>query len=828
MRIPRYGGIDAGDGIGVYDLQGGPLQHSCLSMSSRKWRQHMCITTRDFDLSVHDGFAHTNVCRRFTIPHGRALNAVCVIAALVLSGSGQAIRAMAQESPSAPAAERVATVQLNFPQEIPIQTLVEFVGKRLQINILYDKEIADKRINIKAASHVPIDSLLGVLESALKISGLALVDAEVPGWKKIVKAEQLPTVAQALGPGESAGAPGQATAVTQAFVLKNANTQEVEPLIKPFLTQPGANIVPVPRSNTLIVTDYATNIQKIAKLIESIDRPKAAVAVEFVPIQNQSVTDLSTQLATVLSAKSRARGATAATPEVEMVPDPHSNQLLVIGPADAVREVQQLIVSLDKPPGLVTKTYQFTNVRAAKIDELVRALLVNGSGERQYRSVTDDVENVMIVTASQSVHEQIEQLRQVRDVALATPESPVRFYKIKNLPVQELLETLRSVETNTFADARAQTNRTVMPTDGRIRPARDHAVPGPNQMPGPAGGTELPTPPAVTVPPKEAAAPTPDAQTAAPPDGQLLGRARISGDVHTNTLIIVAEPGVHRLYEELIKKLDQPRPQVMVEAKFVIIDTSQDFSLGVEISGRSGLKRMMAFSSYGLSTVDPVSGALSIVPGMAFNGTLVDPETADVVTRALMAHRRARVTSVPRILVSDNATGQLTSVEEVPFTSVNASQTVATTSFAGFAEAGTTITVTPRVRDERSLQLDVAITVNTFTGAGSDGIPPPRQTEEVTSQIIVPDGHTVILGGLNRGSDAYGYRGLPLLNRIPVVRQLTGITTTADNQSSMFVFIRPIILQDDKFRDLRYLSEGNVHNAGVSPDFPASGPIWMK
>jgi type II secretory pathway component GspD/PulD (secretin) len=238
------------------------------------------------------------------------LSAVCVIAAIVLSGSGQAMRAAAQEVPPAAVAERVVTVQLNFPQEIPIQTLVEFVGKRLQINILYDKEIADKRINIKAASNVPIDSLLGVLESALKISGLALVDAEVPGWKKIVKAEQLPTVAQAIGPGESAGAPGQATAVTQAFVLKNANTQEVEPLIKPFLTQPGANIVPVPRSNTLIVTDYATNIQKIAKLIESIDRPKAAVAVEFVPVQNQSVTDLSTQLATVLSAKSRARGHT--------------------------------------------------------------------------------------------------------------------------------------------------------------------------------------------------------------------------------------------------------------------------------------------------------------------------------------------------------------------------------------------------------------------------------------------------------------------------------------------------------------------------------------
>ena len=675
-------------------------------------------------------------------------------------------------------------VRLNFPQEIPIQTLVEYVSQRLNINILFDKEMADKRINIKAANEIPAESLLGVLESALKISGLALVDADVPGWKKIVKVEQLVNVAPTGEAGDAMRQYGDATAVTQAFVLKHANPQEVEQLIKPFLTQPGGNVVPVPRSNTLIVTDYAANLVKIAKWIESIDQPKASVTVEFVPVEHQSVTDLTTRLTTILSAKSRARGVSEATPNVEIVPDEHSNQLLVIGPQAIVQEVKELVKSLDQPLGLITKTYQFTHVRATKIDELVRALLMPGVGERQYRAVTDDVENLMLVTAPESIHAQIEQLRRARDVPLDVPESPIRFYKVKNLPVQELLETLRSIETNTVADVPRQAGWSDMPTNGRIRPARDNAVPGPNQLPGPAGSTELPVPPAVVVP-REETGPAPDeGAPPAAPSGELLGRARITGDIHTNTLIVVAEPSVHRLYEELIKKLDQPRPQVMVEAKFVIIDTSDDFSLGVEVSAgdRSGLKRLFAFSSYGLSTVDPVSGALSIVPGLAFNGTLVDPNTADVVTRALVAHRRARVTSAPRILVSDNATGQLTSVEEVPFTSVNASQTVATTSFAGFADAGTTITVTPRIRDESSLQLEIAITVNTFTGAGSDGIPPPRQTEEVTSQVIVPDGHTVILGGLNRGSKSYDYKGLPLLNRIPVVRELTGLTSTAQAQ----------------------------------------------
>lgn len=735
-----------------------------------------------------------------------------------------------------PAGESDGMVHLNFPEEIPIEALVEYASKRLGIHILYDREVGEKRINLRSPGEIPADSLLGVLESALKMSGLVLIEAEAPGWKKIVKAEQLARVAPTGEAADVIRQYGEGTAVTQAFVMKHAKPEEVARLIEPFLTQPGSNVVTVPQSNALIVTDYASNVMKLAYWIESIDKPRAEVTIEFVPVQHHAPGELSTHLTAVLAAKSRARGMSSATPDVEVIADERASQLLLIGPQVSVLAARELITSLDRPLGLVTKTYQFRNVSARKVDELVRGLLTPATGERSYRSVIDDSENLLIVTASESVHDQIAGLREVRDVPLEMPESPIRFYKIKNLPVQDLLDTLRSIESNTFTELRRPAGWRDLPTDGRIRSARAHPVPGPNLMPFPAGHSELPLPPALTPAIPDAAdsvdvpqSPESSSRISAP-SAELLGRARISGDAHTNTLIVIAEPAVQRLYEELLRKLDYPRPQVLVEAKFVIIDTSDNFSLGVEVSAgdRSGLKRVFAFSSYGLSTVDPVSGALSIIPGLAFNGTLVDPETADVVTRALVTNRRARVTSAPRILVSDNATGQLASVEEVPFTSVNASQTVATTSFAGFADAGTTITVTPRVRDETSLQLDVAISVNTFTGAGSQGVPPPRQTEEVTSQVIVPDGHTVILGGLNRRSDSYAYTGLPLLNRIPIVREATGLTSKGASNSSMFIFIRPVILQEDRFKDLRYVSERDARAACIRPDYPESRPVWMR
>jgi type II secretory pathway component GspD/PulD (secretin) len=222
-----------------------------------------------------------------------------------------------------------------------------------------------------------------------------------------------------------------------------------------------------------------------------------------------------------------------------------------------------------------------------------------------------------------------------------------------------------------------------------------------------------------------------------------------------------------------------------------------------------------------------MSGALSIIPGLGFNGTLVDPDVADVVLRALTDHHRSRVTSAPRILVNDNAEGELSSVAEVPFTSLNASNTVATTSFAGFAEAGTTITVTPRISDDKHLQLDFAITLNTFTGAGSQGVPPPRQTDEVRSQVTIPDGHTVIVGGLNRTGNTWDFTSFPFVDKVPLLRYLGGNESRNQNSSSMFVFIRPIILRDDKFRDLKYLSGNEVHRAGECPDYPTSEPVWI-
>jgi general secretion pathway protein D len=324
-----------------------------------------------------------------------------------------------------------------------------------------------------------------------------------------------------------------------------------------------------------------------------------------------------------------------------------------------------------------------------------------------------------------------------------------------------------------------------------------------------------------------------DAPPAPSPEGQLRlppGEARITADDSSNSLIIVAEPDVQRLYSRLIQSLDRRRPQVMIEARLVLIDTSDDYSLGVELSGgdREGDRRLFAFSSFGFSDVDPVNGSLSITPGTGFNGVLVDPEIADAIVRALTNHRRARVFSAPRILVNDNALGVLTSVDEVPFSSVNASNVVATTSFAGFAEAGTTIEVVPHISADDYLQLEYSVILNTFTGTGSEGIPPPRKTDEISSVVTIPDGHTVIVGGLNQNRSSRETSGIPLVENIPLIRYLGGTEEEMMARSSLFVFLRPIILRDDKFKSLKFLTDRDARCANDKGNYPRSNTVLMK
>jgi len=734
-----------------------------------------------------------------------------------------------------PAAKKPELVKLNFPAQVDLTILIDYVSERLGIKILYDTEVTNKRISIKAPEAIPIDSLLGVLESALKMKGLALADADQPGWKRIVKTEDLPQIARA---GQKLEGATGSMAVTQAFALTHIDATRLTQVVQPFLTQPGANVITLADQNLLIITDFADNIRKIAGLIETIDRGGPKTVLEFYKVQHVEASALSKQVQQIMTVRSKSKGvAEAAASKLDIAADDRTNQLVIVGTRERVDEALKLLRTLDVSLGVTTKVYTLEYISADRIDRLVKELLDPIVAKRLYRAAIDREDNLLIVTASPAVHQQIEWLKRTMDVEAKRPGSAVKFYRLKNADVTEVLQTITAIERQGPSGPGRHLPRGVSPLgrggdlrdtgrSGIKRLENERFVPGPNQ-PGQPGSDNLPVPPAVR---KEEAEPLAASTGGTPGFGIVPGAARVTADPSSNTIIVVADRAVQHIYADLIRFLDRRRPQVMIEAKVVIIDTSDDFSIGVEYStgDRSGIKRLLEFTSFGLSQVNPVTGALALMPGRGFNFTLVDPDEADAVLRALATHRRARVTSAPRILVNDNATGTLASVAEVPFTSVNASNTVATTSFAGFAEAGTTIEVTPRISDDDHLQLDFVVSLNSFTGAGGNGVPPPRQTDEVSSSVTIPDGHTIIVGGLTRTNTAFTLDGIPFVEKIPILAELTQNSVKTSSQSTLYVFLRPVILRDDKFRFLKFISERDVRYAKLPGEFPQSAPLLVR
>lgn len=629
---------------------------------------------------------------------------------------------LAQPAP-APAASQPAEgfVELNFPPNVELRVVLEYLSERLGLNLLYDEQVDGKKLTMTSPTRVPADRLPDLLRTILALKGFVLVDADVAGWQRVAAVGELP--------GE--------------------------------------------------------------------------VIVEFIPMRHADAGALAEQLKPLVAARSRASGGPTTAPAgaapVEVSSDPRTNQVVLIGPAVQVAETMEIVEELD--------------------------------------------------------------------VDVAAEQSPIRFYKLANATAAEVLDTIRSLEGRRNAptpgvrgggDGRSERegrdrSSAVLPgsaggtrqpggriggaSDGggafagagatRIAPAGSAArmaASAAEEERSPAGGTR-----GAAVPDFAPGALTTDGASAPDAGGLTSQPATVTADANTNTIIVVGGPSVQRVYEELIRQLDRRRPQVLIESTVVTLDTSRGFSLGVEIGANGGDEtRRLLFSSFGISQVNPLNGQLTPTQGLGFTGALLKAGDADIVLRALATHSRARIVASPRILVNDNATGTLYSIAESPFTSVNANQSIATTSFAGYAEAGTELTLTPHISEADYLQLEYEVALSSFTGQGANGIPPPRQTDKVASSVTVPDGTTIVVGGLNRKQFRAAVNAVPILGQIPVLGNLFRSRTEDTSSTTLYVFIRPVILRDDQFADLKFMSERDVEAAGLPPEFPTSEPLEVR
>ena len=751
-------------------------------------------------------------------------------------------------------------LDLNLNGTVSLTKLVEAVSQDLGIRFLYSADLADRQVTVYTPARMPQSALPVLLGSLLKGEELAIVDSDVPGWKRIVDVAEM--VAHAP-PGEAEDVlrrDGPAAAVTQVIPVNNADITKLSTILRPFISKKGASLIPLPEDKVVVVTDYVQNVRRVAEIIKLVDRPKGKAVIEFYSTVARTPASLIEQVELLISDSRDPKAAS----DVRLYDDSSGRRVVVAGDSERVAEVIRLLKQLDSGSDFVTRVYRLQNITAERVDKLIRGFVSSTEAEKAIETTLDEEGNLLIVRTTAGTHRQIEELLKELDQPADSSESPIRFYKLRNANAVEVLFSLLALQQVTGGNQFAQAggfNTGAFGTLGGLNAGGVNGfggiVPIGFGASGFAGAANQSTRLPLQVNDTAAASLDPSANqnsalgsliggggaNAAGAGGfgasgfglgagqvaTLPGGARVSADAATNSLIVYAPANVQPLYEKLIKSLDQRRPQVMIEADIVAVDTSNNFSLGVEISGgdRSGAKRLFKFTSFGLSEVDATTGALTISPGTGFNGVLVDPDVADVIVRALSQHTRSRVLASPKILVNDNQPGTLDSVASVPFQSVNAADTVATTSLGGSQEAGTKIEVTPHINEDDNLQLEFSVEFSSFVGAGVGGLPPPRQVDSISSVVTIPDGKTIVVGGLKRTNEANSFTGLPWAERIPIIRELTSLQSRDHSTTSFFVFLRPKILRDSRFRDLRYLSDVDIQRTQIPGDHPKSHPLLI-
>jgi type IV pilus assembly protein PilQ len=184
---------------------------------------------------------------------------------------------------------------------------------------------------------------------------------------------------------------------------------------------------------------------------------------------------------------------------------------------------------------------------------------------------------------------------------------------------------------------------------------------------------------------------------------------------------------------------------------------------------------------------------------------------------------------MPKLLVTNNQQATLDSVLEQPFASTNASNTVTTTSFGGTKPAGTQITLKPQIAEGDHLLLDYNISLSAFVGAAANAsLPPPRQENKVQSAATLPDGHTVVVGGIELNTEGKAVNQVPGLAQIPLLGELFKNRSNTNSRNRFYIFIRANILRHRSFEDLKYLSEVAAGHAAVDDGWPVVEPRVIR
>ena len=672
-------------------------------------------------------------------------------------------------------------VSLNFVGA-DIESVIRAMGQYLKRDFIVDPRVKGT-INLTTEQPVTRAEAYRLLLTALRFQGFTIIDSGGV-YKVLPEADAKfaggPTQ---IGRGSPRGDGIRGDQiVTQIFRLNYESASNMVNMLRPLVT--ANNPITVnPGNNSIVITDYADNLQRIGRIIAGVDTPPSADG-DVVPLQYALAVDVAPLVQRLVEPAQG--GATDPGQRVTVLADPRTNTIVLRATSPArIASAKGLIARLDVPTATAGNIHivSLKNAEAVKLAQILRSVI---SGDSSALSPTSS-SNSFAASAAGSANPIGLQQNQLSAPPPGVPPGAAP----SSYGNQTGFGSTASTLSNPFSSSS---------TGGS----------------GSAGGGFI-----------QADAATNSLIITAP------------DPIYRNLRAIIETLDVRRpqvFIEALIVEVTADRA-----AEFGI--QWQDFT-GINNRGTNVIGGTN-FGGVGTNIISTSISPGSVGQGLNIGlvrGTLNIPGIGTItnlglLARALETDNNANILSTPNLLTLDNEEAQIIVGQQVPFVTGQYAQTGTSNSVTPFQtierrDVGLTLKIKPTIADNGTVKLLIYQEVSSIVNTTLSSPAGPTTNKRAISTVIQPeDGQIVALGGLIQDTVQNGVSQVPILGDIPYVGGLFRYQQRSRSKTNLMVFLRPHILRDsnangifaDKYDLMRKVQiDAQPPHSSVLPDFPGS------
>jgi general secretion pathway protein D len=621
-------------------------------------------------------------------------------------------------------------VTLSF-SNADIESVASVLAKATGQTILVDPKVKGT-INLISNRPLTKAKAIDAFSTALRTSGFALVD--VNGVYRVVSEADAKLISNSVTTGKSKQEGDQI--ITRVFKLNFESANNLLPVLRP-LVSPNNTINAYPGNNTIVITDYASNIQRIAQLIESIDAPTSS-DVQSIKLNYAIATDMATILSKVLDTAST--GGADPSLKTMILAEPRSNSILIRGAsAERIRQIRVLVARLDVPTANNGNIWvvPLKNAEATKLAVTLRAIVAADASLSAQVGATPGQPNAALNQAT-NVNQQ--PANQQANTAPGASGSSA---------ATSALTSSSNPTTGGIIQAEPATNSIIITASEPLYRNLRHVI-------------------------------------------EQLDRRRTQ--VYIESLIAeVSSTNAEELgiqWQGLVGSGNQ---------NVGFGGTNYTNAAGQAGSNIIGLgSNVNNILNPGNPSGVPIPPAPGLNLGLLtkFNGTY----GMSALITALATTQGTNILSTPNLITLDNEEARIVVGQNVPIITGSYAQTGSTSTVTPFQtytrqDVGLTLRVRPQVSDNGIVKMQIYQEVSSIYNQNfASGI--ILNKRNIESNVLVDDGQIIVLGGLIEDKYNDGSNGVPFLKDIPIIGALFRSDSKTRTKTNLLVFMRPYILRD--------------------------------